>query len=205
MGRYHLWQREGATKAEMKYAAWDVGIGMFFCNVVFYFVIIAAAATLHRAGLTNIETATDAAKALEPLAGKAATILFAVGLIGAGLLAVPVLTGSSAYAVAEALGWKYGLSEKAAKAKKFYAVIVISTFVGLLINYVGISPIRALFWTAVINGLLAPPLLVLIMLVSNNKKIMGERVNGLGLNILGWAATAVMFAAALGLFLTWGG
>ncbi len=204
MGRYQLSQREGATKAELKYAAWDVGIGMLFCNIVFYFVIIAAAATLHRAGLTNIETATDAAKALEPLAGKLATILFAVGLIGAGLLAVPVLTGSSAYAVAEALGWKYGLSEKARKAKQFYAVIVISTFVGLLINYIGISPIRALFWTAVINGLLAPPLLVLIMLVSNNKKVMGERVNGVGLNFLGWAATAVMFAAAIGVFLTWG-
>ena len=205
MGRYHLWQRRGATKAEMKYAFWDVGIGMFFCNIVFYFVIIAAAATLHKAGLTNIETATDAAKALEPLAGKSAEILFAIGLIGAGLLAVPVLTGSSAYAVAEAFGWKYGLSEKPAKAKQFYAVIVISTFVGLLINYIGISPIRALFWTAVINGLLAPPLLVLIMLVSNNKKVMGERVNGVGLNILGWAAAAVMFAAAIGLFLTWGG
>jgi Mn2+/Fe2+ NRAMP family transporter len=121
------------------------------------------------------------------------------------LLAVPVLTGSSAYAVAEALGWKYGLSEKARKAKQFYAVIVISTFVGMLINYIGISPIRALFWTAVTNGLLAPPLLVLIMLVSNNKKVMGERVNGVGLNFLGWAATAVMFAAAIGLFLTWGG
>ena len=203
MGRYHLWQRKGATRAEMKYAGWDVGIGMFFCNIVFYFVIIAAAATLHKAGMTNIETATDAAKALEPLAGKAAEILFAIGLIGAGLLAVPVLTGSSGYAVAEAFGWRYGLSEKPRKAWRFYAVIVASTLVGLLINYLGISPIRALFWTAVINGLLAPPLLVLIMLVSNNKAVMGERVNGVGLNILGWAAAAVMFAAAIGLFVTW--
>ena len=203
MGRYQLWQRKGATRAEMKYAGWDVGIGMFFCNIVFYFVIIAAAATLHKAGMTNIETATDAAKALEPLAGKAAEILFAIGLIGAGLLAVPVLTGSSGYAVAEAFGWRYGLSEKPRKAWRFYAVIVASTLVGLLINYLGISPIRALFWTAVINGLLAPPLLVLIMLVSNNKAVMGERVNGVGLNILGWAAAAVMFAAAIGLFVTW--
>lgn len=204
MGRYQLSQRKGASKAEMKYAAWDVGVGMFFCNIVFYFVIIAAAATLHKSGVTNIESATDAARALEPLAGKWAKILFAIGLMGAGLLAVPVLTGSSGYAMAEAFGWKCGLSEKPAKARQFYSVIVISTFVGLLINYVGISPIRALFWTAVINGLLAPPLLVLIMLVSNNKRVMGERTNGVGLNILGWAATAVMFAAAIGLFLTWG-
>ena len=158
----------------------------------------------HEVGMTNIETATDAAKALEPLAGKAAKILFAVGLIGAGLLAVPVLTGSSGYAVAEAFRWRYGLNEKPRKAWRFYSVIVASTLIGLLINYIGISPIRALFWTAVINGLLAPPLLVLVMLVSNNKRVMGEQVNGLGLNIVGGAATVVMFAAAIGLFLTWG-
>jgi len=204
MGRLHLWERQGATKAELKYAGWDVGIGMLFCNIVFYFVILSSAATLHRAGITNIETATDAAKALEPLAGKAAEILFAIGLIGSGLLAVPVLTGSCGYAVAEAFGWKYGLSEKPGKAKQFYAIIVISTLVGLLINFTGISPIRALFWTAVINGLLAPPLLVLIMLIANNKKVMGERTNGWGLNIFGWAAAVAMFAAAIGLFVTWG-
>lgn len=205
MKRYHLWQRAGASKAEMRYAALDVGIGMFFCNVVFYFVIIAAASTLNKAGLTSIESATDAAKALEPLAGSAAKVLFAIGIIGAGLLAVPVLTGSSGYAVAEAFGWRYGLSEKPGKAGRFYAVIVVSTVLGLLINYLGISPIRALFWTAVINGVLAPPLLVLILIVSNNRTVMGERVNGRVLNVLGWAAAVVMFAAAAGLFLTWGG
>lgn len=207
IGRSRLKQRKGATDAEMKYAFWDVGIGMFFCNIVFYFVIIAAASTLNEAGITNVETAADAAKALEPLAGRWAEILFAIGLIGAGLLAVPVLTGACAYAVAEAFGWKYGLSEKPRNAPRFYAVIVATTLVGLSINYIGISPIRALFWTAVINGLLAPPLLFIIMLISNNKEAMGgpERVNGWVLNILGWAATAAMTAAAIGLFLTWGG
>jgi Mn2+/Fe2+ NRAMP family transporter len=128
----------------------------------------------------------------------------AVGLIGAGFLAVPILTGSSAYAVAEALGGKYGFDEKPGRAKLFYGVIAVSTLVGMLINFVGINPIRALFWTAVINGFLAPPLLVVIMLIANNKKVMGARINGRWLNVLGWAATVVMFAAALALVLTWG-
>ncbi len=203
MGRYHLWQRKGATKNELRFAAWDVGIGMFFCNIVFYFVILASAATLHRAGLTNVESATDAARALEPLAGRAAKYLFAIGLIGSGLLAVPVLTGTCGYAVAEALGYKYGFSEKPGKARQFYGVIIGSTLVGVLVNYVGISPIRALFWTAVINGILAPPLLVLVLLIANNKKVMGEHVNGRALNFFAGAAAVVMFAAATGLFLTW--
>ncbi|PYS69344.1 MAG: iron transporter, partial [Acidobacteria bacterium] len=147
---------------------------------------------------------TDAAKALIPLSGRAATILFSLGLIGSGFLAVPVLTGSSAYAMCEAFDWKYGLNEKLRDALRFYAIIAISTLIGLLINFLKIPPVTALFWTAVINGVLAPPLLVLIMLVSNNKKVMGKRVNGKLTNFLGWATAAVLFAAALGMFLTWG-
>lgn len=199
MGRYLLWQRQGATPEELREAFWDTGVGMLFCNLVFYFVIISAAATLHRAGITQIETAAQAAQALEPLAGKAAKVLFAIGLVGAGLLAVPVLTSASGFAVAEALGWRHGLDEKPERAPGFYAIIVASTLAGLACNYLGLSPLRALFATAVINGLLAPPLLVLLMLVSNNQKVMGEHVNGPFLNLVGWTAALVMSAAALGL------
>ena len=199
MGRYLLWQRQGATAEELREAFWDTGVGMLFCNLVFYFVIISAAATLHRAGITQIETAAQAAQALEPLAGKAAKVLFAIGLVGAGLLAVPVLTSASGFAVAEALGWRHGLDEKPERAPGFYAIIVASTLAGLACNYLGLSPLRALFATAVINGLLAPPLLVLLMLVSNNQKVMGEHVNGPFLNLVGWTAALVMSAAALGL------
>jgi len=204
MGRETLAEREGATDRELRIAELDVDTGIVFCNVVFYFVILASAATLHATGQTNIQSATDAAKALIPLSGRAATILFSLGLIGSGFLAVPVLTGSSAYAMCEALDWKYGLNEKLRDALRFYAIIAISTLIGLLINLLKIPPVTALFWTAVINGVLAPPLLVLIMLVSNNKKVMGKRVNGKLTNFLGWATAAVLFAAALGMFLTWG-
>jgi NRAMP (natural resistance-associated macrophage protein)-like metal ion transporter len=203
MGRKTLKEREGATQKELNAAKWDTLAGMIFCNVVFYFVILAAATTLHATGKTDIQSATDAAKALEPLAGAAAKYLFAAGLIGAGFLAVPVLTGSSAYAVAETFGWNYGLDTKPHEAKQFYAIIAVSTLVGMLINFLGINPITALFWTAVINGVIAPPLLVVILLVANNKKVMGKRTNGRGANAVGWLTCALMFAAAIGMFLTW--
>jgi len=202
-GRTSLKQRKGATDAELNQAKWDTLVGMFFCNIVFYFVILAAAATLHASGKTDIQSAVDAAQALRPLVGSAATYLFAIGIIGSGFLAVPVLTGSTAYAIAESFGWKYGLDTKPKQAKQFYAVIAISTFIGALITFIGINPIAALFWTAVINGILAPPLLVIIMIVSNNKKIMGSNVNGRFTNFVGWAATIIMFAAAVGMFATW--
>jgi Mn2+/Fe2+ NRAMP family transporter len=177
---------------------------MLFASLVFYFVILASAATLHVAGKTDIQTATEAAEALRPLSGSGATILFALGLIGCGFLAVPVLTGASAYAIGEAFDWKCGLDEKLRTAPRFYGIIIASTVVGMLINFLKIAPVTALFWTAVINGVLAPPLLVMIMLVSNNKKVMGKRVNGRLTNFIGWATAAVMSVAALGMFLTWG-
>ena len=203
MGRTKLWERKGASDRELKYAAWDVNTGMLFSNVVMYFIILATAATLFKAGQTEIQSATQAAEALRPLAGNAATILLALGLIGAGFLAVPILTASAAYAVSEMFGWKYGLDEKPYRAKQFYAMIAASTLIGMLINFVGINPMKALFWTAMINGLLSPPLLMIIMLVANNKTIMGDRTNGRWTNILGWAATLVMLMAAVALVLTW--
>ena len=202
MGRKTLQERQGATFAELRNATLDTNVGMFICNLVFYFVIVAAAATLHAHGKTDIQSATDAAQALEPLAGSAAKYLFAVGLIGVGFLAVPVLTGSAAYAVAETFGWECRLDDKPREAKHFYSVIAASTLVGMLINFAGINPMSALFWTAVINGLVSPPLLVVIMLVSNNKKVMGDKVNGMGTNIVGWVAAVVMFAAAIGMLVT---
>jgi Mn2+/Fe2+ NRAMP family transporter len=199
-----LWRKKGCTDTELQFRAVDVNIGMGFSNLVMYFIILATAATLHRAGQTDIQTATEAAEALRPLAGEVATILLALGLIGSGLLAVPILTGSGAYAVCEALGWRFGLSEKPENARRFYAVIAACTLVGAAINFLGINPLRALCWTAVINGLLAPPLLVIIMIVSNNRTIMGPRANSRTLNILGWLTTLLMFAAAVGLVLAWG-
>jgi NRAMP (natural resistance-associated macrophage protein)-like metal ion transporter len=205
MGRKRLWQRRGATDGELRYAWWDVNIGMFFSNVVMFFIILATASTLYTSGQTSIQSAADAAKALRPLAGDAASLLLALGLIGSGFLAVPILTGSAAFGVAEAFGWRRGLDEKPWRARPFYAVIVIATLVGMAINFLGINPIAALFWSAVINGFLAPPLLVLILLLANNRQVMGRRVNGWASNALGWLTVALMFAAAIALVLvTWG-
>ena len=204
MGRSTLAQRQGATDVELKIAEIDVDAGMIFASVVFYFVVLASAVTLHAEGKTDIQTATDAAAALRPLSHGLATILFACGLIGSGFLAVPVLTGSSAYAICDAFEWRAGLDEKFHGARRFYLIIAASTLVGLLVAFLKIPPVTALFWTAVINGVLAPPLIVLIMLVSNNRKVMGKRTNGALTNILGWLTAAIMIAAAVGMFLTWG-
>jgi NRAMP (natural resistance-associated macrophage protein)-like metal ion transporter len=202
-GKTHFWQRKGVSDEELKYTAWDVNVGMFLSNVVMYFIILATAATLHKTGPTEIGTATEAAEALRPIAGEAAYVLMALGLIGTGILAVPILTGSAAYSVAETFGWKCGLSEKPGRAKEFYLVMTASTLVAIAICYSGISPMQALFWTAVINGFLSPPLLVVIMLIANNREVMGGRVNGWLLNTLGWATTLAMFIAAIVLVWTW--
>jgi len=204
LGRTTLAEREGATDRELKLAEIDVDAGMVFATVVFYFVILASAATLHVTGKTQIQTATEAAEALRPLSHGLATTLFALGLIGSGLLAVPILTGASAYAMCEAFKWRSGLNEKFKGARKFYLVIAVSTLIGVLINFLRIPPVTALFWTAVINGVLAPPLIVVIMLVSNSKKVMGNRTNGKLTNFLGWGTAVIMTAAAIGMFVTWG-
>jgi NRAMP (natural resistance-associated macrophage protein)-like metal ion transporter len=199
-----LWRRKGATDSELEYAFWDVNVGMFLSKVVMYFILLATAATLHVAGKTDIETADQAAEALRPLAGEGAYVLMALGLIGTGVLAVPILTGSGAYAAAEAFGWKCGLDEKPGRAPEFYLIMGASTVVALGIDFLGIPPVWALFWTAVINGFLSPPLLVVILLIANNRQIMGKRVNGAALNVLGWTTAALMFAAAVALVFTWG-
>src|SRR5213594_1852227 len=201
-GRRTAAQRRGATPHELADARLDVNTGMFFSNVVMYFIILAAAATLNRSGLTEIVTAREAAEALRPLAGNAAYILFALGLIGTGLLAVPVLAGSASFAVAEVFGWRSGLDLSPRRGRYFYLVFAGAIAGGMLLDLFQTSPIRMLFLSAVLNGILAPPLLVLVMLVSNDAKIMGEHTNGVWLNVLGWGATAVMTAAAAAFFLT---
>ena len=199
MGRTRLWQRQGASDAELRGRTWDVRSGVFFAVVVAYFVMLTTGATLFQSGQTEFLSTADAARALRPLAGNAAPLLLAVGLVGSGLLAVPVLTGSAAYAVAEAIGWRGSFDETPGRAKQFYVVIALSALSGMLINFVGVNPIQALFWAGVINGLLAPPLLVIIMCIANEKAIMGDRTNTRSLNISGWVTAGVMSAAAIGL------
>ena len=202
IGRRHLRQRQGASRFELKYALWDTMAGMVFSEIVAYFIILTTGATLFVAGKHDVASATDAAQALRPLAGDASALLLAVGLIGAGVLAVPVLTGSAAYGVAEAFGWRSGLDSKPTRAPQFYLVIVAATLVGMAINFLGINPITALVISAVLNGVVAAPLIVLVMLVSNDRKVLGERTNGRLLNVVGWMTALVMGLAVVGLVAT---
>ena len=202
VGRRLLRHRQGATGFELKYALWDTIAGMVFSEIVAYFIILTTGATLFVAGKHDVASATDAAQALRPLAGDASALLLAIGLIGAGVLAVPVLTGAAAYGVSEAFGWRSGLDRELTRAPQFYLVIIAATLVGMAINWLGINPITALVLSAVLNGLVAAPLLILIMLVSNDRAAMGERTNGRLLNILGWITTTVMSVAGLGLIVT---
>ena len=186
--------------AELARIRTDTLVGMGFSHITALFIIIATAATLHANGVTQITSAAQAAEALRPIAGQFAFALFAVGIIGTGLLAVPVLAGSAAYAVSETFGWTEGLNRKPREAKAFYGVIALATMGGVALNFIGIDPMSALFWAAVVNGLLAPPLMVVTMLIARNPAIMGELVLGRGLEFGGWLATAVMWLVA-GVFL----
>lgn len=201
-GRRTLAQRRGATDHELRDARLDVNTGMFFSNLVMYFIILATASTLYRAGQRDIQTARQAAEALRPLAGDTAYLLFALGLIGTGLLAIPVLAGSASFAVAELFGWRSGLDLSPRRARRFYLVIAGAIVAGMILDVFETNPIRILFWSAVLNGLLAPPLLVLVMLVGNNRHIMGEHTNGFWLNLFGWTATGLMTVAAIAFFVT---
>jgi NRAMP (natural resistance-associated macrophage protein)-like metal ion transporter len=183
---------------------WDTYIGMALSNAVALFIILTTAATLHAHGITDIQTSSQAAEALRPIAGPFAFTIFAIGIIGTGLLALPVLAGSSAYALGETFGFHVGLARKPGRAKAFYWTIAVATALGVLLNYSPIDPIKALFWSAVINGVVAVPVMALLMHLSSHKAAMGDFKLGRGLKIVGWLATAVMAAAAVGLFATWG-
>ena len=185
---------------ELRRIGWDTWSGMFYSNITAYFIILATAVTLNPGGVTNIETAAQAASALKPIAGSFAALLFALGIFGVGLIGVPVLAGSAGYALAEAMGWKWGLERKATDARGFYGVIAFSVLAGLVIQYSPISPMKALFWSAVINGIVAVPLMVVILLLVSRRSVMGEFTAPWAIIALGWIATAVMGAAALTMF-----
>jgi Mn2+/Fe2+ NRAMP family transporter len=190
-----------AAAPELRRIRWDTWSGMLYSNLTAYFIILATAVTLHVAGVTQIETAAEAASALRPLAGDFAFVIFALGILGVGLIGVPVLAGSAAYALAEAMGWKWGLERKLTDARGFYGVIAVSVLAGLVIQYSPISPMKALFWSAVINGVVAVPLMVVVILLVSRKSVMGPFTAGKPLVILGWLATAAMTAAAIRMFL----
>ena len=185
------------TKKNITNMNMDTVLGMVFSQTIMFCIIITTAATLHANGIDKIGTAAQAAEALRPIAGDFAYLLFAIGIIGTGLLAVPVLAGASAYALSETTGLKAGLSKKTKRAPGFYGIIVASTFIGMLISWWGIDPIKALYYAAALNGLMAPPLMVLIILIANNKKIMGNYVNNKIANIGGWIIVTVMSIAGI--------
>jgi len=190
-----------AARKELRRIRWDTWSGMLYSDIAAYFIILATAVTLHAAGTTNINTAAQAASALRPLAGNFAYLLFALGILGVGLIGVPVLAGSAAYALCEAMGWKWGLERKATDARGFYGVIAVSVLAGLVIQYSPISPMKALFWSAVINGIVAVPLMVVILLLVTKSAVMGDYTASRPIIILGWIATVVMGLAAVRMFI----
>ena len=173
---------------------------MGFSNLIALFIIISTAATLHASGVTDIQTSAQAAQALRPLAGDFTFMLFSIGIIGTGLLAVPVLAGSAGYAVAETFLWKRGLDLKLEEAREFYAIVAFATLGGVALNFTKIDPIKALFWSAVINGVIAVPIMAVMMLLASNENVMGTFTARRRLKILGWTATAVMAAAVVAMF-----
>jgi len=206
-GRDHAKPLERApeqSKTEFRRIRVDTYLGMFFSNIVAIFIVITTAATLHAHGITNIQTSSQAALALKPIAGPFVFLVFALGIIGTGMLAVPVLAGSAAYAVGEAFGWHVGMGRRLARARGYYGVIALGFVVGVGLNFTRIDPIKALFWSAVINGVVAVPVMVMLMLLSRRRDVMGAFTLPRGLSIVGWLATAVMALAAVGMFATWG-
>jgi NRAMP (natural resistance-associated macrophage protein)-like metal ion transporter len=201
MGRRLLVQREGATKAEIIDRKLDVGIGTFFSNLVMYFIILTTALALHQHGITNIDSSKQAAEALRPFGGTFAYLLYTMGIIGVGFLAIPTLAGSAAYAFAETFEWKEGLDEPFRGALPFYTVLIFSTLLGMGMDFLNISPIQALFWTAVINGVLAPFLLVGILIVACDRKLMRGQPSSWLSRIAVGVTTLAMFAAAAAMFL----
>ena len=190
--------------AEFSRIRWDTYLGMGLSNVVALFIVLTTAATLNAKGITNIATSAQAAEALRPIAGPAVFVVFALGIVGTGLLALPVLASSAAYAVGESFGWHVGLTRKLGRAPRFYAVVAASTAVGAVLNFTPLDPVKALFWSAVVNGVVAVPVMAMMMLLASRPDVMGSfKLPGL-LRLIGWAATAVMAAAAIGMFATLG-
>lgn len=189
---------------QLKRITKDTYTGMGFANLVAFFIMLAVATTLHTKGITDIQSSSEAAQALRPVAGNFAYLLFTIGILGTGLLAIPVLAGSAAYAVGEALHWPCSLERQAKHAKGFYAILSAAILIGLVLNFFHVNPIKALFWTAVINGVTSGPIMIMVMLMATSKKVMGDLTISVRPRILGWAATVVMIFAAIAMFATWG-
>ena len=192
------------AEGEFRRIRLDTYVGMALSNLVALFIIVTTAATLNAHGITDIQTSAQAAEALRPIAGPFVFLIFGLGIIGTGLLALPVLAGSSAYALGETFGWHVGLARQPRRAKAFYATIAFATFIGIALNFTPLDPVKALFWSAVINGVVAVPVMIMMMLMSRNVRVMGEFVVPPLLRVVGWVATGVMILAAAGMFATWG-
>jgi len=202
-GRTRLEQREGATEAELRQSRIDILIGMLFSNLIMYFIILSTGATLHKAGEKNIETAAQAAEALRPLAGDAAGILFTLGIVAVGFLAVPIMTTGAAYDLCQVLGWKSSLHSKPQNAGKFYGLIVAFTVIAVVMNFLGFNPMKALVYSGIVQGFSTPPLLLFILLVTGSRRLMGDKANGASLKALGWTTVVAIFSASAGLVVSW--
>jgi NRAMP (natural resistance-associated macrophage protein)-like metal ion transporter len=202
-GKTTLRERQGASSEDLRQSRRDILIGMMFSNFIMYFIILSTGASLHASGQTHIETAAQAAEALRPIAGDAAGFLFAAGIISVGFLAVPVMTTGAAYDIAQSMGWKGSLNATAKEAPKFYVAIGVVTMIAVGMNFLNFNPMEALVWSGIVQGFSTPPLLLLIMLMTNNRRIMGDQVNSRAMNAMGWTTTAVIFAASLALIATW--
>jgi NRAMP (natural resistance-associated macrophage protein)-like metal ion transporter len=202
-GEKALKRAPGQARTQLERIRLDTYVGMAFSNVVAFFIILTAASTLHVHGVTQIATSAQAASALEPLAGRFAFLLFVCGIVGTGLLAVPVLAASAAYGIGEACRWEANLERKPERAVRFYAAITAATLIGLSLNFLHIDPVRALFWAAILNGIVAAPLMGIIMLMASSKRVMGQFVIPAYLRWVGWLATAIMLCVCFGVFYTW--
>lgn len=200
IGRRRISDRVGAELSEINTRKIDIGMGTFFSNAAMFFIILTTALTLHRAGMTKLETSRQVAEALAPLAGRFAALLYTVGLLGTGLLAIPTLAGAGAYAFAEIFGWRQGIDERYRKAPGFYVVFIISIILGIALDFAGVNPVSALYWTAVINGVLAPFLLVGILLAASDRKLMHGQPSSMTGRVVVGLTTVVMFVAAFGMF-----
>jgi Mn2+/Fe2+ NRAMP family transporter len=203
IGRHRLWQRKGASRREMQRTSRDVLTGMIFSNIILYFIILATGLTLHPAGQTEIETAAQAAAALEPLAGPAATYLFAAGVVGVGFLAVPVMTTGAAYDVVQGMGKEGSLHDHPSENKLFYGIIAFVTALAVGMNFLGVNPMRALVWSGIVQGFSVPPLLLLMMLLTNKRQVVGARTNGRWTNFLGWTTVIATSLCTAALVVTW--
>jgi NRAMP (natural resistance-associated macrophage protein)-like metal ion transporter len=202
-GQERLSERRGASERELRESRKDIVIGMLFSNIIMFFIMLSTGATLHRAGDTQIETAAQAAEALRPIAGEAAGLLFATGIIAVGFLAVPIMTTGAAYDICNVMGWNGTLHGRPKEAKAFYGLIVGFTLLAVALNALGFNPMKALVYSGIVQGFSTPPLLLLIMLMTSKRAIMGDKVNSPAMNVLAWVTLGAIFAATLALVVTW--